>query len=266
MISVPRSTFENIFNMLGESLRGTSGPLKLTKSGKPRKESSNKGKPTSNGDFTKKILSEQKEAVATFKAANPEMKGSHLTFVSNYKKEHPGEYDAFKAEWILAHPNSETDSTKESPEDSVSVEGSTEAPVEKPKRVMSDEQKAKMKAGREAAAAAKKANKDTEKAVVEEGPREESVATPAATKPVKKAKKAITTDVVTPAPVSQVTELLPFAMGPDTYLRHGVQRPDGNHLWTSGHLWASDKGAKGKYIGEIADDGTVNKSAAEPKC
>jgi len=247
--------------MLGESLRGTSGPLKLTKSGKPRKESSNKGKPTSNGDFTKKILSEQKEAVAAFKAANPEMKGSHLTFVSNYKKEHPGEYEAFKADWIIAHPNSDADSIKESHEGSVTLEGSTEAPVEKPKRVMSDEQKAKMKAGREASAAAKKANKDSEKPVVEE-----SVATPAATKPVKKAKKAITTDVVTLAPVSQVTELLPFAMGSDTYLRHGVQRPDGNHLWTSGHLWASNKGAKGKYIGEIADDGTVNKSATEPKC
>jgi hypothetical protein len=121
---------------------GPIAPVSPVEAKKPR---SNAGMPTCHGDFTKKILSEQKEAVAAFKAANPEMKGSHLTFVSNYKKEQPEEFEAFKAQWNLDHP---------------AVVPPPPAEDAKPKKVISEEQKAKMKAGREAAAAAKKANKD----------------------------------------------------------------------------------------------------------
>jgi len=112
-----------------------------------KKPRANAGKPTCHGDFTKKILAEQKEAVTAFKLANPEMKGSHLTFVAVYKKEHPEEVEEFKKQWDLEHPT-------EVPV----VPEATETTDAKPKRVMSDEQKAKMKAGREAAAAAKKAS------------------------------------------------------------------------------------------------------------
>jgi hypothetical protein len=157
MISVPKSELEYIFNVIGSSLNGTSGPLKLTKSGKPRKESSNKGKPTSHGDFTKKILAEQKEKIAEFKVAHPELKSAHLNFLKIYKEENPQEYETFKAEWALAHPKeSDAGSTTESVTEEIS---GSEPVAEKPKRVMSDEQKAKMKAGREASAAAKKAAK-----------------------------------------------------------------------------------------------------------
>ena len=261
MISVPKSELEYIFNVIGSSLNGTSGPLKLTKSGKPRKESSNKGKPTSHGDFTKKILTEQKEKIAEFKAAHPELKSAHLNFLKIYKEENPQEYETFKAEWALAHPKeSDAGSTTES----VTEETSGSEPVtEKPKRVMSDEQKAKMKAGREASAAAKKAAKDTE-APAETAPAEAKA--PIATKPVKKAKKAITTEVVTvETSQPEVTELLPFSMGTMNYLRSGVQRSDGNHLWMSGHLWQAKKGLKGPYVGELKNDGTIDQDADEPK-
>ena len=66
-----------------------------------KKPRANAGKPTCHGDFTKKILAEQKEAVSAFKLANPDMKGSHLTFVSVYKKEHPEEVEEFKKQWEL---------------------------------------------------------------------------------------------------------------------------------------------------------------------
>ena len=124
------------------------GPIAPTTApAETKKPRANAGKPTCHGDFTKKILAEQKEAVTAFKLANPEMKGSHLTFVAVYKKEHPEEVEEFKKQWELEHPT-------EVPV----VPEATETTDAKPKRVMSDEQKAKMKAGREAAAAAKKAS------------------------------------------------------------------------------------------------------------
>ena len=277
MISVPKSELEYIFNVIGSSLNGTSGPLKLTKSGKPRKESSNKGKPTSHGDFTKKILAEQKEKIAEFKAQHPELKSAHLNFLKIYKEENPQEYETFKAEWALAHPkDSDSESTKSS-EHSVTEETTGSEPVaEKPKRTMSDEQKAKMKAGREASAAAKKAVKDAETTPAETTPAETTPAetapaeteakAPVATKAVKKAKKAITTEVVTvETSQPQVTELLPFSMGTMNYLRSGVQRSDGNHLWMTGHLWQAKKGLKGPYVGELKNDGTIDQDADEPK-
>jgi hypothetical protein len=272
MISVPKSELEYIFNVIGSSLNGTSGPLKLTKSGKPRKESSNKGKPTSHGDFTKKILAEQKEKIAEFKAAHPELKSAHLNFLKIYKEENPQEYETFKAEWALAHPKEESDAG--STIESVTEETTSSEPVaEKPKRIMSDEQKAKMKAGREASAAAKKAAKDTEAPAESEAPEapvesEAPIETkaPIATKPVKKAKKAITTEVVTvETSQPEVTELLPFSMGTMNYMRSGVQRSDGNHLWMTGHLWQAKKGLKGAYVGELKNDGTIDQDADEPK-
>lgn len=108
----------------------------------------NKGVPTCHGDYTRMILEQQKEAVARFKEASPGMKGAHLTFVSLYKKDHAREYAAFEAAWKEAHPKPLADPKPEA--------ASEEAEV-KPKRVISDEQKAKMKAGREAALAKKKA-------------------------------------------------------------------------------------------------------------
>ena len=98
-----------------------------------KKENANKGKPTCYADFAKKVMDEQKDAIAAFKLANPELKGAHLSFAGTYKKEHPEVFAAFEVTWKLAHPKA------------------TEPVAEKPKRVMTEEQKAKMKAGREAA-------------------------------------------------------------------------------------------------------------------
>lgn len=189
-----------------------------TKSLEVKKQNANKGRPTCHGDFVKKILEEQKEAAQAFKEANKEMKGAHLIFVANYKKEHPEEFTAFEVAWKEAHPKVEAAPAAVAEEDAVTVvsepSGSTEltkmsgqelrdtwctllkkptglkssgklqnkemliaeierlrslpvsAATETPKRVMTDEQKAKMKAGREASANAKKAKKEADAARV----------------------------------------------------------------------------------------------------
>ena len=134
-----------------------------TKSLEVKKQNANKGRPTCHGDFVKKILEEQKDAAQAFKEANKEMKGAHLIFVANYKKEHPEEFTAFEVAWKEAHPKVEAaPAAVAAPvaEDEATVASEPVAAVAeaKPKRVMTDEQKAKMKAGREASKAKKEAD------------------------------------------------------------------------------------------------------------
>ena len=136
----------------------TATPLKdvgANKDLETKKQNANKGRPTCHGDFVKKILEEQKDAALAFKEANKEMKGAHLIFVANYKKEHAEEFTAFEAAWKEAHPKAEP-AAKEAVE-TVDAEAASVADA-KPKRVMTDEQKAKMKAGRDAAKAKKEAD------------------------------------------------------------------------------------------------------------
>lgn len=287
MISVPKSDIEFIFNLLGAKLSNTSGSsstVKLNKSGKPKKQNSNKGKPTCHGDFVKMICEKFKDEILAFKAENPEKKGAHLVFAANYKKEHADEVATFEAEWKEAHP---TDAVSDASNTSVAEDASDAngsdangSATDKPKRTMSDEQKAKMKAGREAA----RAKKDAEKAgiapvvatpvtvaapapiVTAPAPVVTAPVAEAKKKTVKTAKKADTPIITAPVAVPIVAakpELLPFKMAGETYLRYGTKRPDGNHLWTSGHLWQSNSGKKGDHIGEIVD-GVIDETASEP--
>jgi hypothetical protein len=83
-------------------------------------------------------------------------------------------------------------------------------------------------------------------------------------KPVKTAKKAIVTEIAAPIDSAVTEELLPFTFNGGTYLRPGTRRENGNHLWSSGHLWMSKKGAKGHHYGEIQEDGSINMDADEP--
>lgn len=122
----------------------------------PKKKNANKGRPTCHGDFVKKVLAEQKEAVLAFKEANKEVKGAHLVFVANYKKENTGEFAIFEAAWKEAHPKPKVAPSVASDSEPLAEADEVIMPNEKPKRVISEEQKAKMKAGREAAVTAKK--------------------------------------------------------------------------------------------------------------
>lgn len=137
-----------------------------------KKQNANKGRATCYADFAKKVMDEQKDAIAAFKLANPELKGAHLSFVGAYKKDHPEEFATFETAWNLAHPKEEApkkeakkEASKKEPKNEVVLVA--EPVAEKPKRVMTEEQKAKMKAGREAAKAKKTAEVDQTVANIE---------------------------------------------------------------------------------------------------
>ena len=239
---------------------------------KVKKPSARAGKPTAYGAFSSKIQKENADEIKAFKEANPEMKGAHMAWVGKYKEEHPDIYEAFKTEWAAANPKAEAPTSE-----AASADEGAEPKPEKPKKVLSPEHLAKMKAGREA----KKAAKDAEKAAAEAEAKGESpiaLSPPApAEAPVKAAKKpkeakkaAPAPEVAAPAPevaapaAEQEAEALPFKLGGATYIRMGVSKPDGNHEWLSGDLWLSKKGARGSYAGELMEDGSINADAEEP--
>jgi len=249
---------QHLVMRLGGASVGTTG--KLNKNGKPKKESTRKGKPTCNGDFTKKICAEQKSAIDDYKKANPGK--NHMGYVSVYKKEHEGEWNAYQATWKEEHPKDD--------HGSVSDAGSS---ASKPKKTLTPEHLAAMKAGREAA----KAKKDAEKSSSENA----SVATSTETagnankaKNAKKAKKAKKAEpIIEPVAVISSSnsiaeddgpEHIPFKHGGVTYMRIGNKREDGTYLWSTGDLWANKKGVKGDYVGCLQDDGSVDTDALEP--
>jgi hypothetical protein len=263
------------------SANSAGAKVKLTKTGKVRKPSSNKGKPTARGDFTKKITAERADDFAAYKEANPDLKGPHLSWYKHYIDEHKDEYEAFKAAWALEHPKESSDSAEgEAESDGAAAEGAAEA---KPKKVLSPEHLAKMKAGREAKLAEKKAAKDLlEAAAKANGPislaplvAEEDVVAAPAVKPVKlKGPKTVTKKAAAPAPapvpvveVAQedvAPEELPFKHNGITYIRIGIQKADGNHIWASTDLWHTKKGKRAGYAGELMEDGSINEDAEEP--
>jgi len=259
----------------GGSVAGST-KIKLTKGGKVKKApSSRKGQATANGDFIKKIFAEQKDAIKEFKDANPEQKGAHLSFVSNYKKEHAEEWEAFKLAWAEAHPKEAADDASDGDNTMVTASSGSE----KAKKVLSPEHLAAMKAGREKKAAEKKAAKAA-LATPDAAPAAQTfsattvvvAATPAPVKkPVKKAAKKAEPIVAPIAVVSVVVaeeddapEPIPFKHGGMTYMRLGSKREDGNHLWATADLWANKKGIKGDYVGFLQDDGSIDTDALEP--
>jgi len=238
-----------------------------------KKPSKRAGKPTVYGDFSSKIQKEHAEDIKAFKEANPDLKGAHMKFVGDYKKSHDEEYKAFEAAWKESHPKDALESSADdaSVGESASVSGEkAEKKADKPKKTLSPEHLAKLKAGREAA----KAKKDAAKAAQEEAGKDEAavVAAPPPTpakKAPKAAKKAVpAAPVATQAPAEVAEddgqELLPCKIGPTTYLRYGQRRSDGSILWASGDLWKNNAGVKGRYIGELQEDLTIDANADEP--
>jgi len=250
-------------------------------------KSSRKGKPAAAGTlawtaFVAHVVKSMPERFAP-----PALPKERLSIAGAIRLENPEAYKTFCEKWIADMPARDSDAESvTSPQESVAS-----TPSDKPKRVISDEQKAKMKAGREKKAAEKKALKAAE----EQAATTEVPATPATITPVivaeapakKKGKQVVVATPVTPvtpvvaavaAPVPFVAEttvaettvaeeeneFIPFKHSATNYLRLGIKREDGNHLWASGDLWASKKGQKGAYIGCLQADGTIDKTAEEP--
>ena len=269
---------------------GSSGKVKLTKNGKVRKPSANKGKPTALGDFNKKITADYPDHFAAYKEANPDQKGPHLKWYKVYRDEHKDEYEAFKAAWALEHPKEASDTESTEPGEPAKAREAGEAgeAAAKPKKVLSPEHKAKMKAGREAKLAEKKAAKEQMEAAAKANspislaPLVDmavpvAMATPVPVPvPQMKGPKKVTKKAAEPAPVAVAVpvpeqtsvdtdpEELPFKHNGTTYIRIGIQKTDGNHIWSSTDLWHSKKGKRAGYAGELMEDGSINEDAEEP--
>ena len=226
---------------------GAGSKLKLTKSGKPRIVSDRKGKTTARSDFGKMICKENAAEYEAFKTTLVSKRGAHITFASNYKEQHPDVYAAFEAKWRME--NAEQTEKTEKAVPAVTTASAPMAPTVSAPTVSAPTVSA---ATVPATSPVTEMITQIEKKVVK--------------KPVKTAKKAITTEVVAPMQGAVADELLPFTIGDKTYLRLGTRRENGNHLWTSGHLWMSKKGAKGGHYGELREDGTINMDADEPAC
>jgi hypothetical protein len=139
-----------------------------------KKTSARKGKPAAPGTRAWSAFIEHCRATMPERFASAPPK-DRMIIAKAIKDEDPEAYKAFAAKYVAEHPASETASVASDAEQAASEPipyvdwGSAPAlaalraekaeKAEKPKRVMSDEQKAKMKAGREAAKAVKDAAK-----------------------------------------------------------------------------------------------------------
>jgi hypothetical protein len=265
-----RNTIDLMLESNGASVSGN-GSLKLNKSGKPKKISDRKGKPTANGDFIKKIRAEHFEELKAFQETAEKKQGAHLVFVSNYKKAHEEEYKAFIAAWTPNKDDSETASTLSAESSSVASLSATLATLAstsaaaRPPTIPSRSVASSLDADIMLKSKVNTINATVPSAMKVAAPIAPPAApTASAKKPVKKAQKAVITAMAQPIASSSDEELLPFTMAGKTYVRTGYQRPDGNHLWISSYLWESDKGAKGAYIGQLQPDGTIDADADEP--
>ena len=70
----------------------------------PAKVSSKKGQPTAWADWVKKTLAENKDEIAAYKQAAEKKAGASLKWVSEKKGKTSPEWQAFKQEWVTAHP------------------------------------------------------------------------------------------------------------------------------------------------------------------
>lgn len=270
-----------ILRQTGESAIAPVKGAKGSKSAKAPK--AKKTGPTARKIFSEKARLEHKTDYEAYCEANKATKGAHLAWMSSYLKEHQEEFKAFKVTWAAEHPK-EAASDTESVDTAETMEAKEVADA-KPKRVLSPEHLAKMKAGREAAAAAKKAEKDKERdAAIADGP--VSLAPLAADAPAtvevaeapklkqpKKVNKKKAAPVAEPEPVAAPepveedqgeNEELPFKHNGVTYIRIGVSKADGNHIWSSTDLWHSKKGVRASYAGELLENGEINEDAEEP--
>ena len=155
-------------------------------------------------------------------------------FASYLKSNHPDAYSMTDEEIVGSHADWTPPPPK--PKEADSGDAKPSAPVEKPKRTLSDEQKAKMAAGRKAAAERKKA----EQAVESNAPAPVPAPAPA---PVAK--------VETPAPT-----LRPLPFKGKKYLWD----PESNGMWV-----AEKDGSKGKWAGVLsADRKSLDATAPNP--
>ena len=151
------STIESIMSLvsalsLSEKLQ-LNAALATSMAGK--EVSSRKGKPAAPGTKAWTAFVAHVQSTMPERFAPPAAPKDRMVIAKAIKDEDPTAYKSFCEQYVAAHP-APAESDAESVAPSVSASASASASAEKPKRVISEEQKARMKAGREKAAAAKK--------------------------------------------------------------------------------------------------------------
>ena len=249
-------------------------------------------------EWTTKVLSENKDAVKAFTAAQEKKVGAHLKWLSANFGKTSSEWLAFQAEWKVAHPKEEKEEKEESDAASASGSASGSASTGKrrgPKKLeeMNAEERAEhdakvakrkverealtpeQKAAKKAEAAAKKAKKEAKEpapsapvAAPVEKPKEVPIL-PSSPAPVAApAPKKVEEDAVSMKTADEedvVYELLPFKLGNTTYLRLGAKSEEGEPEWAEGgDLWNIKKGVKSFYAGALQEDGSIDTDADEP--
>ena len=216
--------------------------------------------------YTAEILAQPSLAAEkkAFVDASETKQGAHLKWLSQYKKEHVAEMEAFKAKWTAEHPKSATASVAgdSEPEAVTEVVADSKPAGDKPAKRRGPKKLEDMTpeelATHNAKKAEKKAKKEAEKTAVEKV----AIAKEAAPAP----KQAPVATPVCETTDDGEAELLPFDTDGVSYMRLGVKSADGAVAWYTGDLWdRKADGSRGDYIGALTEDGSIDGDAVEPK-
>lgn len=204
-------------------------------------------------------------------AGIPISKQTMPCFISQWRKNHEEDYKTFEAAWKEAHPKgSAPASSAASIADDESVAGSVESSTSSTKKKRGPKKLVDMtldeRAAHDAKVAAKRAAKEGP------APAEAPLAAPVpvVVAPVPAPVVAAPVPVPAATPVAESLDdddsptLLLFKHAGVKYRRLGTETGEGTD-WYSSDLWADLKGAKGDYVGELQEDGSINRDADEPE-
>jgi hypothetical protein len=214
------------------------------------KTSSRKGKPAAPGTKAWSAFIEHAKATWPERFALPALPKDRMTIAKAIKDEDPEAYRVFCEKYVAEHPAAVAEVAEVAEaEEGAAAAAPVAAAAEKPKRVMSEEQKAKMKAGREAAKAAKEAAKAAGEPVpVKAAPAAKAKAAPAAKAAAAPAAKAAAAPAAVggggaaAAPAAEAAEdtgMQKITIGGDEYIL----------LTANNNLYSVEDDGLGAYVG-----------------
>jgi hypothetical protein len=257
--------------------RGASGSGGKQKKEKKEQKPKRRSQGTAWAAFGKKVTEDHPTDYEAFKASAEKKQGIMPLFASQYRSKHEAEWLAFQASWNETHPKLAplpkekkcelvSSAEQSEAEDASVAESKPEKPEGKrrgPKKLadMTPEELASHNTKKEAKAKERKAKKEAEAtttvaAAVAEAP----VAPVPVPAPVTVAPVVTTTTVAQKD--DEVAEFRVFKMDGQYYLR--IFNKDDND-WASVDLWYTKDGKRGRYFGELMEDGSVNTDAEEPE-
>jgi hypothetical protein len=230
----------------------------------PAAKTSRKGKPAAPGTMAWSAFIEHAKTTMPERFAPPALPKDRMAIAKAIKAEDPEAYKAFCAKYVAEHPKAEVSDAASDAGSKASEPAADAKPekADKPKRVMTDEQKAKMKEGREKA----KAAKDAAKAAGETPPPKKAKAAPKV-----KSKELIAAETqaktggsgIPPAPAAVS---IPQPVFEDCGMEKVTIEGDEYFLCTANNnLYTVEKDGLGAYVGryEPTEEEKINFDAEE---